>query len=115
MALRFVLAQAVSRRPVTMKVIIQFQANSRGLYGGKIRNRTGFLILLLFSSVNMIPPSLGFNSGRFENCVTENCALFQSFVLFQTLTLQHPLSYSINKTPITGCCNNKAAEITIRL
>jgi hypothetical protein len=52
------MAQAVSRRPLTAEARVRARVNPCGICGGKVVLGQVFLRVLLFSPVNIIPPSL---------------------------------------------------------
>jgi hypothetical protein len=51
------MTQAVSRRPLTAESRVRAWVNPSGIYGGHSGTGTGFLRVLRFSPVNVIPPS----------------------------------------------------------
>jgi hypothetical protein len=51
------MAQAVSRRPLTAEARVLDLVNPCGICGGQSGTGTGFLRVLRFSPVNIIPPS----------------------------------------------------------
>jgi hypothetical protein len=52
------MAQAVSRRPLTAEDRVHARVSSCGICGGQIVTGTGFLRVLRFSLVSIIPPWL---------------------------------------------------------
>jgi hypothetical protein len=64
------MAQAVSRRPLTTEARVRAQVNPCGICDGQSGTGTGFLRVLRFSPVNIIPPSLSklISSGECVIC-----------------------------------------------
>jgi hypothetical protein len=52
------ISQAISRRPLTAETRVHARVSSCGICGGQIVTGTGFLRVLRFSLVNVIPPWL---------------------------------------------------------
>jgi hypothetical protein len=50
------MTEAVSRRPLTAEVLDSARVSPRGICGGQTGTGTGFLRVLRFSAVNVIPP-----------------------------------------------------------